>query len=110
MIHTQFREPPKLTFNKIMAAVVAATRVSEKEIMGKCRVRHIKNARWMVAYLTRKHKTFSYPHIARLLGMKDHTSIMHACEHFLDEVRKFPEMEDMLDSAEYWISEMTQTA
>lgn len=86
--------------------MIQATGVSEREIMGKCRTRHIKNARWMVVHLTRKHKNYSYPMIAHLMNMKDHTSALYAEKHFPDRVREFPELEDMLETAEFWISQI----
>lgn len=83
----------------IIAAVAGWFGYSPDDLTGKSRKEHIVTARFVAAKLLRDQEwqhsgyvRFSYPEIGTLLGGRDHSTIIHACETFFDRARKFPAM------------------
>ncbi len=54
--------------------------IDESELLGSSRKAKLVEARHIFAYCLRKKLELSYPEIGKILE-RDHTSIMHACEH-----------------------------
>jgi len=60
-------------------AHAAGTGVTLDEVLGKSRLRHIVDVRHAsIVAISRRFPWMSYPHLSRLMGGRDHTSIMHA--------------------------------
>jgi hypothetical protein len=60
-------------------AETAGTGVTVDEVLGKSRFRHIVAVRHeAIVRLAARFPWMSYPHLARLMGNRDHTTIMHA--------------------------------
>jgi chromosomal replication initiator protein len=69
------REPPV-----ILEAVARHFGVTVDAIRGKARHKEIVAPRHLAMYLLREDARLSYPQIGALLGGRDHTSVLHACE------------------------------
>jgi chromosomal replication initiator protein len=69
------REPPA-----ILSAVAQHFGVSLDDLRGKARHKEIVAPRHLAMYLLREDARLSYPQIGALLGGRDHTSVLHACE------------------------------
>lgn len=75
------------TFIAILDATCRQFEVSRGDVLGKSRKAHIVDARFAAAWVARRRlRRHSYPEIGRLMGGRDHTSIMHAVRR-ADEVR-----------------------
>jgi len=60
---------------------------SRKIIESRTREQEIVKARDLIVYLLREYGDLSYPAIGRLLGGRDHTTVMHACEKITKEIQ-----------------------
>jgi chromosomal replication initiator protein len=77
-----------LTFDKILKTVSLFYDISEKEIIGSSRKKEIIKSRQVVIYFLRKELKYSYPYIAKKLGGKDHTTIIHSFSKIEKEIEK----------------------
>ena len=66
-----------MPWERVLARAAAVTGVSAAEIVGPSRRRRICQVRWAVAIALRE-TGLSYPRIARRLGGRDHSTIIHA--------------------------------
>ncbi len=62
---------------QVVEKVAKFYQLSVKEMCGKSRVAHIKNARQVAMYILSKDLGMSTPKIAMEVGVKDHTTVMH---------------------------------
>ncbi len=77
------REP-----NDIIDAVGRYFSVSLDDLCGKARNQKIVAPRHLAMYLLREDGRLSYPQIGALLGGRDHTSVLHACEKITAEIER----------------------
>jgi chromosomal replication initiator protein len=77
------REPPD-----ILAAVARHYGVSVDEIRGKSRQKEIVAPRHLAMYLLREDARLSYPQIGILLGGRDHSSVLHACDKIGSQIER----------------------
>jgi len=68
-----------LTLDDILLKVATAYGVSEDAIVGKNRQKNIAEARQTVVYLTQKHTKMPAKRIGKLLGNRNHSTILHSC-------------------------------
>lgn len=68
---------PKHTFADIEARALKVFRLRRKDIRGDRRQRELVLARQFIMYWTARLTEMSYPMIGRLMGGKDHTTILH---------------------------------
>lgn len=66
----------------IIDRVSAAYGISAEIIMGPCCRRVVIRARFAACYAIKDELGWSFPRIARLMGGRDHTSILHACRRY----------------------------
>lgn len=62
---------------QVVEKVAKYYQLTTKEMCGKSRVAHIKNARQVAMYILSKDLSMSTPKIALEVGVKDHTTVMH---------------------------------
>ena len=67
----------RTTFSVIMRRATLTFDVRKSEIIGSGRNARVVLARQFVMYWSRRLTDMSYPHIGRLLGNRDHTSVIH---------------------------------
>jgi len=77
------REPPT-----IVDAVARHFGVTVEELCGKARHKEIVAPRHLAMYLLREDARLSYPQIGALLGGRDHSSVLHACEKIGRDVER----------------------
>ena len=80
---TTTREPPV-----ILDAVARYFGVSVDEIRGKARHKDIVAPRHLAMYLLREDARLSFPQIGLLLGGRDHSSVVHACDKISSEIAR----------------------
>ncbi len=73
------RSPQNKTISpkQVVDKVAKFYQITAKELCGKSRVTHIKNARQVAMYMLSKELNMSTPKIAAEVGVKDHTTVMH---------------------------------
>jgi chromosomal replication initiator protein len=76
-------EPPV-----ILDAVARHFGVSVDEMRGKARHKEIVAPRHLAMFLLREDGRLSYPQIGKLLGGKDHSSVLHACDKIGSEIER----------------------
>ncbi len=62
----------------IVLHTAAAFALTEDDLTGRGRARHIAEARQAAAYVLRQRTTLSLVEIGKLLGGRDHTTMLHA--------------------------------
>jgi len=76
--------------------------VTKKEVVSSSRKQHIVRARDIIAYMLREYGEMSYPAIGRLLGGRDHTTIIHAHKKIKNLTKTTPNFQqgvgDLIDS------------
>ncbi|MEN5147197.1 helix-turn-helix domain-containing protein [Brevundimonas diminuta] len=73
----QVRIPYRISATDIIATVAAHFDLPEAAVTGRRRTGEIARPRQIAMYLCRQHTPLSFPEIARALGGKDHTTIIH---------------------------------
>ena len=64
----------------------------------KSRVANIKNARQVAMYILSRELGMSTPKIAAEVGVKDHTTVMHACRKIENEIKENGNTKLIVDS------------
>ncbi|MCC3160905.1 MAG: ATP-binding protein [Mollicutes bacterium PWAP] len=77
----------KLTNKQIASSVSKYTKISEKDIFGKIRLKAVVQARHILMYLLYKHMNTSYNKIGNYLKGKDHTTVKHGVEKIKKEIK-----------------------
>jgi len=62
--------------------------IKKDDILGHCRQKELVHPRQICMYLLKREMNYSYPMIGRILGGKDHTTIMHGVEKVEKELSK----------------------
>lgn len=68
-----------LTMDDILSKVAENYGVTEEAIIGKNRQKNIAEARQTVVYLAQKHTKMPAKRIGKLLGNRNHSTILHSC-------------------------------
>lgn len=83
---------------RIIKLVASYFALTPQDILGRRRFNYIVTARFVAIRLLRDLKfedgrpRFSYPQIGRLVGGRDHATILHAIRSYDDRAQKYPEM------------------
>ncbi|MFN8525225.1 MAG: chromosomal replication initiator protein DnaA [Chloroflexota bacterium] len=77
----------QITPDAILSAVVRHYGVDLVDLRGKSRHQKIVAPRHVAMYLLREDTRLSFPQIGALLGGRDHTSVLHACDKIASELR-----------------------
>lgn len=71
--------------------VAKTYKVTPEDILGPSRKRHVTDARWVFMKALRAKGRLSFPRIGEIAN-RDHTTVMHACQHFADRAEFRQEM------------------
>lgn len=75
----------------IIEAAAAVTRYSKDDICGPSRSRALCNVRFAIIHALRKTRPdLSYPAIGRIIGRRDHSTVMHGWQRSLDLIERYP--------------------
>lgn len=81
----------------IFHAVARVLEVDYEDLLDTYRDKNLVKARHVSAWLCRRLRVGSYPLIGKIMGGRDHTTIMHGCEK-IERLRKDdPALQDLLD-------------
>lgn len=83
------RNPQNKTISpkQVIDKVAKYYQLTPKEMCGKSRVAHIKNARQVAMYILSKELNMSTPKIAMEVGVKDHTTVMHGIKKINNDLK-----------------------
>lgn len=84
----------------ILAAVANYYGLSPSVLTGKSRKREAAQARHLAMYLLRKHLRLPFKAIGQLLGGRDHTTALHACDHIERELPRSSALRQALTQIE----------
>jgi chromosomal replication initiator protein len=70
----------KINYRRALSLVSKHYQIKTSELLGKSRKKHLATARHVAAYLLRIDLGLSLQEVGRIIGGRDHTSIMHAVE------------------------------
>lgn len=80
----------------VLIEVCKMTKISPEDIRSRNRIRPLARARQVCAYAIRRRTAWSTPQIARFLGLKDHTTVIHACRVADKLIQSDPLFRDMI--------------
>lgn len=83
---------------RVVEQVAKYYKLPVKEMCGKSRVSHIKNARQVAMYILSKELGLSTPKIAMEVGVKDHTTVMHGIKRIEGELKLNFLLRDQINS------------
>ncbi len=86
-------EPDRLTPERVLSAVAAHFGVTLDQLCGRRRTQGVVLPRQVAMYLVRQLSQLSLVEIGQLLGGRDHTTVIYACEKIAALMQQDPEME-----------------
>lgn len=82
----------------IISVVTQTFKVPIKDIIRRVRKKEIANARQVIAYCLRLMTTMSFPEIGKLLGGRDHTTIIHSCKRIAEKIERDRQFRGKMES------------
>lgn len=100
-----FSDEP-ITLDIIMDVVCEKLSVSPQDINGKSRKRETVRARQIVMHLTLKHTSLPALRVGRLIGGRDHSTVLHSCRKMEKEIKQDKELAALVCSIETEINNL----
>jgi chromosomal replication initiator protein len=91
-------DKPAIAPTDLLEAVCRHLSLSPGEITSQKRNRSLTYARHLAMYLLRQDAGLTYAAIAQLLGKKDHSTVVHACNQLVKELSVSPELRADIDA------------
>lgn len=86
----------KISPEKVIKKVVEFFNINEKEILGRRRMKELVLPRQVIMYLLQTELNLSFTKIGRLLGGKDHTTIIYGCNKIQKELIKDESLQESI--------------
>jgi chromosomal replication initiator protein len=82
--------PQRNTFepSKVVDVVAASFGITREKLLGRGRTREVALPRQVVMYLLRQEANVSLPQIGEVIGGRDHTTVIYACEKVADMIER----------------------
>lgn len=93
-----------ITPKEIINAVVYHTKIKLKDIRQDNRKKQVVLARHLIMYLLKTINNLAYEDIARLLGKKDHTTVMHAVSKIINQIPKDESLRRQVEAVKNYLS------
>ena len=77
-----------LETGQVLAAVASVFGISTDELIGRTRTHEVALPRQVAMYLMREEANASLPQIGEVLGGRDHTTVMYACDKVADMIER----------------------
>ena len=75
-----------VTLMVFIAGIVSYFNLDQAVIQTRSRKREIVQARQITMYLAKKYTDCSFSHIGKIVGKKDHATVLHACKTIKDQM------------------------
>ncbi|MDH6304527.1 chromosomal replication initiator protein [Parabacteroides sp. PF5-5] len=79
-------EKKQITVQLIQEIVCKYFNLEQSVIQTQSRKREIVQARQITMYLSKKYTDYSFSHIGKIVGKKDHATVLHACKTIKDQI------------------------
>lgn len=95
VLHIASPEPSKITMDRILKAAVKASAYSTRgvvtlhELRSPRRYKNLVHWRHIAFALARKHTELTFPQIGRMIGGRDHSTVMHGVSRVDNEPEKY---------------------
>ena len=76
----------QITLEKVQNVVSSFFKIDIDQIHSKSRKREIVQARQVTMFLSKKYTTHSYSYIGKMVGKRDHATVLHACKTIQDSL------------------------
>lgn len=86
-------EQRQLTAEQVLEEAAKALQLSLKDLTGKRRTQDVADARHVIAYVVREETQASWPEIGRLLGGRNHSTIVYSYNKIAEQVANDPEFQ-----------------
>jgi chromosomal replication initiator protein len=86
VLETILAHSADLSPERIVSAVARHYSLSEEQLIGRGRARVVSVPRQLAMFLIREETDASLPQIGRILGGRDHTTILHGCEKIGNQI------------------------
>ena len=93
-------EKKQLTIKKIQEVVCRYFNLDESLILLPSRKREIVQARQITMFLAKKYTESSFAHIGKVVGGKDHATVLHACKTVKDQIEISRSFRSTMDAIE----------
>ena len=93
-------EKKQLTIKKIQEIVCRYFNLDEALILTPSRKREIVQARQITMFLAKKYTESSFAHIGKIVGDKDHATVLHACKLVRDQIEISRTFRSTMDAIE----------
>lgn len=94
-----YKLPYSYDWRDTLDKVCAYYKVAPEDVLGPRKHQILIDARWVLAKALRAKGRLSYPQIGKIIGGRDHTTIIHACQNFQDRAAYRKEMHSALQRA-----------
>ena len=93
-------EKKELGVDDIIGAVCSHCGLKQKDIISKSRRQTIVKARQLAMYLSHKYTGQSYAQIGRVIGKRDHSTVVHSCNQISRRITKDREFRHEVEELE----------
>lgn len=94
--------------NLIIDAMCEVTGLTRPALLGQCRAKKYAYPRQLVMYLASERTSASTPMIGRLLGERDHTTIMYGVKRARARLEECPDYRRLRDDVVYWLDAVSK--
>jgi len=104
LLQTHVHKNTGITTKQIINAVSYQTKVKLKDIRQDNRKKQVVLARHLIMYFLKTTTQLPYEDIARLLGKKDHTTVMHAVSKIINQIPKDDQLRQRVEAIKSYLS------
>ncbi len=87
---------PSLDYDKVIDVVIKYFSIDKNSLLGSSRTRDVVYPRQILMYLLKNELNISNPQIAKMIGKKDHTTIMHGTKKIEAEIKNNPTLQNQV--------------
>lgn len=98
-------EKKQLTIKKIQESVCRYFNLDEALVLTKSRKQEIVQARQITMFLSKKYTEFSFAYIGKVVGNKDHATVLHACKTVKDQIDISKTFRSTMDAIEIYLKQ-----
>ena len=104
LVQSSSQKTSTITPKEIINAVSFETKIKLRDIRQDNRKKQIVLARHLIMYFLKTITNLPYEDIARLLGKKDHTTVMHAVSKIINQIPKDESLRRRVEAIKNYLS------
>lgn len=87
LIKNNIRPQKTISVKEVMKIIAEFYNIEERFLYEKTRRKEVVKPRQVIMYILRQDFNTSYPYIGQKLGGRDHTTVIHACNKIIDDIK-----------------------